>query len=419
MQPAVTNTNVSYTVPDGVTVTAVPKSSLPAIFIGERLIVYAILRQSSPPSKAQKGSICLSGDLLGAKVKHKMKFQIPLAVTKENMLQVSTIHHLAAKKLIKEIELDFESRYGLMNTEIIQLSCDSNVISSQTAFIAIDEERKEAVKGSLETWNILPDIEEDLSMACSFGYESDDSDPEFCSYGAKKSLGSAALESSGFLLDDEAFLNFRYEPEKSLGSARLEPGRSLPADEKKSFKVSIKAEHPDDEDHEADRLGCLPVADSFPPKRMMARKGCAPPPPPPQVSSHYGASAPRPRKATNAPLTEDQNILTKGSTATNPLTSIINLQLASGAWKMSAEMAGVMAKSTAEMKNACPVRCEGDMETIWATVIVFIYLELRQSNFRDEWVLIAGKAQTWLKKQKLPEGCSIQVLLEKATAFLS
>jgi hypothetical protein len=118
-------------------------------------------------------------------------------------------------------------------------------------------------------------------------------------------------------------------------------------------------------------------------------------------------------------LSEDENILTKESTPTSPLTSIINLQLASGAWKMSAEMAGVMAKSTAEIKNACPVRCDGEMETIWATVIVLMYLQIRQSNFRDEWELIAGKAQTWLTKQNLPEGCSIQVLREKAMAFLS
>jgi hypothetical protein len=398
MQPAVTNTKVSYTVPNGVTVTAVPRSSLPAIFIGERLIVYAILHQSSPPSKAQKGSICLSGDLLGAKVKHKMKFQVPPAVTKENMLQVSTIHHLAAKKLIKEMELsNSESgRHGLMNTEIIQLSCDSNVISSQTAFIAIDEERKEAVKGSLETWDILPDDEEESFMACSSGSESDDS------------LGYAGLETMGL---------YSYGAKKSLGSARLKTRHSLSANEEKLY-----------EDHEADRLCCLPVADSFPPMRMMAKKSAAaPPPPPPQVNSHYGASTPRPKKATSAPLssesypelTEDQNIPTKGSTAANPFTSIINLQLASGAWKMSAEMAGVMGKSTTEMKNACPVRCDGEMETIWATVIVLIYLQLRQSNFRDEWELIAGKAQTWLTKQNLPEGCSIQVLREKAMVFFS
>ncbi|CAB4011146.1 Hypothetical predicted protein [Paramuricea clavata] len=348
MQPAVTDTKVSYTVPDGVTVTTVPKSSLPAIFIGERLIVYAILHQSSPPTEVQEGSICLSGDLLGAKVEHNMKFQIPAAVTREHMLQVSTIHHLAAKKLIKEMELDLES--GQTNSYIIQLSCDANVISSQTAFIAIDEERKEAVKGSLETWDIPQD-------------------DEWCGHSALPAVACFSLPSGG--------------------GGCVTVGASAPRSKKKSFGFSIS--------------------------KMSNRR-----------ANKYSASAPLDRERHRAKsagfgggFAEDQNISTKESTPTSPLTSIINLQLASGAWKMSAEMADVMAKSTAEMKNACPVRCEGDMETIWATVIVLMYLQIRQSNFRDEWELIAGKAQTWLTKQNLPEGCSIQVLREKAMAFLS
>jgi hypothetical protein len=48
-----------------------------------------------------------------------------------------------------------------------------------------------------------------------------------------------------------------------------------------------------------------------------------------------------------------------------------------------------------------------------------MYLQLRQTNFRDEWLRIAGKAQIWLTKQNLPEGCSIHVLREKAMAFFS
>ncbi|XP_046843087.1 von Willebrand factor A domain-containing protein 5A-like [Xenia sp. Carnegie-2017] len=126
------------------------KERLPRIF-GECLIVYAILHDKSPSSSPQEGKILLTGDLLGAKVEHKMKFPIKPAVKKETASQVSTIHHLAAKKLIKELELD-----GGKKAEMIQLSCDSNVISSQTAFIAVDQDRKQAVKGSLHSWDLIP-----------------------------------------------------------------------------------------------------------------------------------------------------------------------------------------------------------------------------------------------------------------------
>jgi hypothetical protein len=108
-----------------------------------------------------------------------------------------------------------------------------------------------------------------------------------------------------------------------------------------------------------------------------------------------------------------------GSTTNNPLERIINLQLANGAWKLSAELIDAIAKTTGEIKDACPVPCQGEMETIWATVIVLMYLQLRQSNFKDEWELVAAKAEAWLTKQNLPQGCSTQVLREKGTAFLS
>jgi hypothetical protein len=108
-----------------------------------------------------------------------------------------------------------------------------------------------------------------------------------------------------------------------------------------------------------------------------------------------------------------------GSTTKSPLERIINLQLASGAWRLTAELLDVIAKTSREIKDACPVPCQGEMETIWATVIVLMYLQLRQSNFKDEWELVAAKAEAWLTKQNLPQGCSTQVLREKGTAFLS
>ena len=318
MQPAVTNTQVSYNVPNGVTVTTIPNASLPVIFIGERLLVYAMIHQSSSPSEVQEGSVRLTGDLLGAKVEHNMKFRIPLAVTKENMLQVLTIHHLASKKLIKEMELDLDSSCGERRAEIIQLSCDSNVISSLTAFIAIDEERKEAVKGRLEIWDILPEYEQD----------------------------SASYTRPKFRL--------------------------------KRTKAALEA--------------CSP------PEAFFRAAMC---------TQRASSSAPEPKKRADKSITK------------NPMTRIISLQLASGAWKMSTEVADVIAKTRAELKDACPVSCKGDMETIWATIIVLVYLQLRQSNFKDEWELVAAKAEAWLIKQNLPQEYSIQVLREKGTAFLS
>ena len=174
MQPAVTDVQISVSASNNITVNVVPKEKLPPIFIGECLIVYAILHDKSPSSSPQEGKILLTGDLLGAKVEHKMKFPIKPAVKKETASQVSTIHHLAAKKLIKELELD-----GGKKAEIIQLSCDSNVISSQTAFIAIDQDRKQAVKGSLHSWDLMPQEEEQFMLMSLMTFSASSSDASF------------------------------------------------------------------------------------------------------------------------------------------------------------------------------------------------------------------------------------------------
>ena len=282
IQPTVTDTQISYTMPNGVTATSAP-DSVPSIFVGERMIAYGILPSSSPLTKTQDGAISLSGDLLGAKIEHNMKFQVPVSVTKESVSQVSTIHHLAAKKLIKEMELNTSTS---KNNIMIELSCNSSVICSQTAFIAIDEERKEAVKGSLEIWDILAD-------------ESVESDDDM-----------------GFGLFDDLDI--------SLGSA---------------------------------------------PK--------------------------------------------------NQLSIIINLQLADGSWEFSKDLADVVGKPTTMIQEACPLPCKGAMYAIWATIIVLSYLKLQQSTFKDEWELVALKAETWIRKQNVPQGCSINVLREKGNAFFS
>ena len=59
------------------------------------------------------------------------------------------IHHLAAKDLIKDWESEQKEKKS-----IVDLSIESCVISSYTAFIAIDEESSEPVSGAMKTYDI-------------------------------------------------------------------------------------------------------------------------------------------------------------------------------------------------------------------------------------------------------------------------
>ena len=362
IQPAVTSTQISYAMPEGVSVKSAPRS-VPSIFVGERLIVYAILdHQSSPLTEPQEGSICLSGDLLGAKVEHNMKFQVPVSVRKESESQVSTIHHLAAKKLIKEMEL--HSNRGNSNAELIQLSCDSNVICSQTAFIAIDEQRKEPVKGSVENWDIL-DI---------------------------KAMAKCMAES---LESYDCMVDCCIPCETSLPKSKKGAVNSAESAQKMKKKKACGF------------FGALSAKLSRPSSLSNEYHDV-----PPSYSSLVLRST-RPSHSLSTPPSYSV------STPDSLLSTVINLQLANGSWEMSKDLADVIGKPTTKIQEACPVACKGNMSAIWATIIVLSYLQLQQSSFKDEWELVALKAEGWMAKQQLPQGCSLQVLREKGTAFFS
>ncbi|XP_046842442.1 von Willebrand factor A domain-containing protein 5A-like [Xenia sp. Carnegie-2017] len=104
--------------------------------------------------------------------------------------------------------------------------------------------------------------------------------------------------------------------------------------------------------------------------------------------------------------------------SSNPLSQIINLQLANGAWELTSELSNMVGKSITDLKDACPVSCNGNMMTIWATCIVLAYLDIHLSTVKDEWELVGMKAKSWLMMQVLPQGYSYEDLLEKANQIL-
>ena len=85
---------------------------------------------------------------------------------------------------------------------------------------------------------------------------------------------------------------------------------------------------------------------------------------------------------------------------------------------MTSELSNMVGKSITDLIYACPVKCNRNMTTIWATCIVLAYLDLQLSSLKDEWELVGMKAKSWLMMQVLPQGCSYEDLQEKAIQFL-
>ena len=144
LQPAITDVSVLFKVPKECEVLQSPHN-LPPIFNGEKLVVYAIVKSKAKLKKTECTAI-LKGNLLGNWEEHKVPFTLNSTA---EVPSLPVIHHLAAKALLS----DWESE-GKEKKSIVDLSIESSVISSHTAFIAVDEESSEPVSGAMKTYDI-------------------------------------------------------------------------------------------------------------------------------------------------------------------------------------------------------------------------------------------------------------------------
>lgn len=131
------------------------------------------------------------------------------------------------------------------------------------------------------------------------------------------------------------------------------------------------------------------VMDSAPPPPMLSLSAAPPPPP----SSGGGGSFLPPGAPPPAPASS--------ASGDSSLTQLITLQQAEGYWKMDESLAMILGSSVADLKSKCPVDCSSSVELLWATMLALAKLETRFAGQRDEWELVAMKADMWLQAQLL------------------
>ena len=165
MQPAVTNIAVKFDLKKPKTGTAYQcPDELPAVFAGEKLVVYGLVDAST----SIEGTAILNGEILGKPIQH----EVPFKSQPSSSSGMYPVHRLAAKALIS----DWEDARKSQDT-IVGLSVESGVVSSHTAFIAVDEESSKPVEGALRTWDIQAEPEQlcqMMSSASYFSYAPDD-----------------------------------------------------------------------------------------------------------------------------------------------------------------------------------------------------------------------------------------------------
>ncbi|KAE8636908.1 hypothetical protein XENTR_v10003195 [Xenopus tropicalis] len=143
LQPTVKEISLKWTLPPGME--SVLLSKPPSnIFQGHRAIVYAQLKGkvSNTYRRGQRREVSLEYKFKDENFRNSIKF--PFKVEK---VERPTIHRLGAKALISELENGANSESEEVKKRIVESSTQSGVISSLTAFVAVNKETKAPVQG--------------------------------------------------------------------------------------------------------------------------------------------------------------------------------------------------------------------------------------------------------------------------------
>ena len=137
---------------------------LPTVFNGDKVVIYGIFRSKAasdaPLDAGVSGAATLKGKILGVSFEHTIPFNVPSSSESpdDDSFTMPIVHHLASKSLIR----DWEHKEGWASTvseseckkEIIRVSIESSVVSSHTAYIAVDEDQDKPIEGAIQTWDV-------------------------------------------------------------------------------------------------------------------------------------------------------------------------------------------------------------------------------------------------------------------------
>ncbi|XP_073467487.1 von Willebrand factor A domain-containing protein 5A-like isoform X2 [Aquarana catesbeiana] len=140
LQPPVKDVSLTWTLPSGME--AIVLSEVPtAIFPGQSSIVYAQL--NGKVENEAEGEVCLQYKFNDEIIKNTLHFLL----TVQNA-ERPTIHRLAAKALISDLGHGSESESEEVKKKILETSLQSGVVSSLTAYVAVNEDTKTPVEGT-------------------------------------------------------------------------------------------------------------------------------------------------------------------------------------------------------------------------------------------------------------------------------
>ncbi|XP_046714753.1 von Willebrand factor A domain-containing protein 5A-like isoform X2 [Silurus meridionalis] len=158
LQPAVIDITEDW---KGVSCTRL-SSAITSLFHGQRALIYAQLKGEDCQKPDAKGKITIRYHLGGQEVSNTVDFSL-MPAEKSRL----AIHRLGARSLIRSLERDAQDEGAdkeALKTRVVELSKQSGVSSSHTAFIAVHKGSGQAMKQPVVKRRIPTPM---LMMACS------------------------------------------------------------------------------------------------------------------------------------------------------------------------------------------------------------------------------------------------------------
>ena len=401
LQPAVTDISIKFDVPSSFKVYQAPEEVL-TLFSGDKVVVYGIIKKQKSASDQSlqasvNGTATLKAQILSKPIEFKITFEIPPPSDFQSSFKMPIVHHLASKALICELQGEESwtgaATYKQRKKDIVTLSIESGVVSSHTAYIALDEEQGKLIEGAVTTWDIV------ATMAQSKESMPPPSKRLFHSMPSTPYL-SKFSNSHGFDAKFEAKNESEWSCYDYQKMARCT--NSMSSSSPKSIALAACYTHSYRHSHTHLNGHSYLQESSLEPVKFSAHKTSS-------TSSiiTFGTVA-RQHVYHHNQLHIHSAV---PDTLIEQLKLLISLQKAEGFW-------GLDVFVRCEWLRFLMPLVRENIEEICVTVHTLAYMEIKFPSRRDEWELVARKAEAWLERQTLPDQVNLEELKKETSDYI-
>ncbi|KAL0259468.1 hypothetical protein SLS55_005205 [Diplodia seriata] len=425
-------------------------SRIPALFPFNRSTVYLLLSPNSPAANRTPSSVILRGTSSHG----PLELEIPVTVASENNGKGETVHQLAARKAVSELEegrgwlseaVDatgaklkekMEGRWDeLVEREAVRLGVKFQVGGKWCSFVALEQnpENQDAEPASRD-WEYLDDGEPIPSAATD--------DPGLADYqqGVMLLRQEKAAAGPRFMMMASAsakpggrggagMKGFRQRVTDKLGQQHQPAAAAADVQLMSSEPIMEACADPlaDDDDEE---MGFALFDDDSPP---------APPPAAPaKIQSRKAKRRKTAGKALRAEIDEEEDGGADAAEASlSPLQRIVALQTFEGSWELDRRLLSAVGglpgvndgdgdgDAMADAMRA--LGCDGPaadgvalmvVRKVAATVLAIAFLRLKVAEEEEAWELVVEKAEDWLNDGSGVGEEVVRAMKEKAEALV-